>query len=313
MKWFTTALFLMLAPLQAAEYPWSNSAPAEITAAAITPDTVVDEIPCDWRPTLTPLITPLVENCVTAREAVLAISTGLGKATGAYYSKERSKHNMNVLETLREKKISCTGQSILLVCALRSVGIPARAVGVHTWNHLEGNHTWAEAWFDGAWHMIEMGERDFNTPWVLEYIGMLNPRHPFQRILAATPDGTATWWPGILAKKGNLVNFAAEDVTQRYMQLARRWYAQAGIPENSQRILIDIQPRPDNAPMVELVDENNQVISSGQLPTSRNDMRYFTRLTLPREGKHYLRVQGAAERTLILPTPAPVQISRIGL
>ena len=97
------------------------------------------------------------------------------------------------------------------------------------------------------------------------------------------------------------------------MQLARRWYAQAGIPENTQRILIDIQPRPDNAPMVELVDENNQVFSSGQLPTSRNDMRYFTRLTLPREGKHYLRVQGAAERTLILPTHAPVQIIRIGL
>lgn len=313
MKWLPAALFLMLTPLLAVEYPWSNTAPAAIAAAAIEPDTVVDEIPCDWRGVLTPMIAPLVKDCASAREAVLAVSTGLGKATGAYYSKERSKHNMNVLETLREKKISCTGQSILLVCALRSVGIPARAVGVHTWNHLEGNHTWAEAWFDGAWHMIEMGERDFNTPWVMEYIGMLNPRHPFQRILAATPQGSTTWWPGILAKKGNLVNFAAEDVTQRYMQIARRWYAQAGIPENTQRILIDIQPRPDNAPMVELVDENNQVISSGQLPTSRNDMRYFTRLTLPREGKHYLRVQGAAERALILPTPAPVQIIRIGL
>lgn len=311
MKWLPAVLFLMLTPLQANEYPWSNAAPAEITAAAVVPDTVVDEIPCDWRPVLTPLISPLVQDCTTAREAVLAISTSLGKATGAYYSKERSKHNMNVLETLREKKISCTGQSILLVCALRSVGIPARAVGVHTWNHIEGNHTWAEAWFDGAWHMIEMGEHDFNTPWVMEYIGMLNPRHPFQRILAAYPPGKTTWWPKKLANAGNLANFAAEDVTQRYMELARRWYATAGIPENTQRILIDLRPRQETAPVVELVNESNDIISSGQLPTTRDDMRYFTRLTLPREGNHYLRLQGTTERTLLLPTPEPVQIIRL--
>lgn len=311
MKWLPATLLLVLTPLQAVEYPWSNAAPAEIAAAAVTPDTVVDEIPCDWRPVLTPLVAPLVADCTTAREAVLAVSTGLGKATGAYYSRERSKHNMNVLETLREKKISCTGQSILLVCALRSVGIPARAVGVHTWNHIEGNHTWAEAWFDGSWHMIEMGENDFNTPWVMEYIGMLNPRHPFQRILAAYPPGKTTWWPKKLANAGNLTNFAAEDVTQRYMQLARRWYATTGIPENTQRILIDLRPRPEIAPVVELVNENNEVISSAQLPTTRNDMRYFTRLTLPREGKHYLRLKGTQARTLLHATPEPVQIIRL--
>ena len=311
MRWVPAALFLIISPLQAVEYPWSNAAPAEIAAAAITPDTVMDEIPCDWRAELAPLVAPLVKDCTTAREAVLAISTGLGKATGAYYSKERSKHNMNVLETLREKKISCTGQSILLVCALRSVGIPARAAGVHTWNHIQGNHTWAEAWFDGAWHMIEMGERDFNTPWVMEYIGMLAPRNPFQRILASTPDGQTTWWPHDFAGKEGLANFPAEDVTERYMQLSRRWYAKAGIPENTQRILIDLQPRPDKAAVVELVNESNDVISCGQLPTSRDDMRYFTRLSMPREGSHYIRLQGANERVRLLPTPSPVQIIRL--
>lgn len=313
MKWLPAVLFLMLTPLQAGEYPWSDAVPAEIAAASIIPDTVLDEIPCDWRPELTPLIKPLIKGCTTAREAVLAISTGLGNATGAYYSRERSKHNMNVLETLREKKISCTGQSILLVCALRSVGIPARAVGVHTWNHIEGNHTWAEAWFDGTWHMIEMGERDFNTPWVMEYIGMLNPRHPFQRILAASPSGKSTWWPKKLADSGNLTNFAAEDVTERYMQLARRWYATAGIPENTQRILIDLQPRPEIAPAVEIINENGEVISSGQLPTSRHDMRYMTRLTMPRTGNHYLRLTGSAERMPIRQTAAPAQILRVNL
>ncbi len=313
MKWFPVVLILMLTPLRSAEYPWSKDIPAEMAAASVSPDSVVDEIPCDWRSVLTPLIAPLVKDCSTAREAVLSISGGLGKVTGAYYSRERSKHNMNVLETLREKKISCTGQSILLVCALRSVGIPARAVGVHTWNHIEGNHTWAEAWFDGEWHMIEMGERDFNTPWVMEYIGMLNPRHPFQRILAASPSGQTTWWPKKIAHIKGLTNFAAEDVTSRYMQLARKWYAQSGIPENEQRLLIDLQPRPDIAPVVEIVNENNEVISSGKLPTSRDDMRYMTRLTMPRTGNHYLRLTGSAERTPIRQTAAPVQILKVNL
>lgn len=308
MKWLPAALFLVLSPLYAGEYPWSNTAPAEIAAAAITPDTVVDEIPCDWRPVLSPIVAPLVRSCTTAREAVLSISTGIGKATGAYYSKERRKHNMNVLETLREKKISCTGQSILLVCALRSVGIPARAVGVHTWNHIRGNHTWAEAWFDDAWHMIEMGEQDFNTPWVMEYIGMLNPRHPFQRILAATPSGNTTWWPERLASKGNLINFAAEDVTERYMNLSRQWYARAGIPENTQRLLIDLQPRPQIAPVVELVNEEGNVIDSGQLPTTRDDMRYMTRLLLPRTGRHFLRMAGSDAEHPIAPTSPPVRL-----
>lgn len=308
MKWLPAALFLMLAPLQAVEYPWSCEAPAEIAAASIAPDTVVDEIPCDWRPTLTPLVAPLVKDCTTAREAVLAIAAGIGKGTGAYYSRERSKHNMNVLETLREKKISCTGQSILLVCALRSVGIPARAVGVHTWNHIEGNHTWAEAWFDGAWHMIEMGERDFNTPWVMEYIGMLNPRHPYQRVLAVTPQGNTTWWPCEFAAKEGLANFPAEDVTERYMKLSRQWYSKAGIPENTQRILIDLQPRPDKAPVVELVNEDNKIISSAQLPTTRDDMRYMSRLLLPRTGRHFLRIAGTSIKLSISPTSPPVRI-----
>ena len=65
------AVFLLLAgSLFGADYPWMGKAPAEIAQASLQPDTVLDEIPCDWRPTLTPLISPLVQDCTTAREAV---------------------------------------------------------------------------------------------------------------------------------------------------------------------------------------------------------------------------------------------------
>lgn len=313
MRFIFTILFLLSATLYAAEYPWSNAAPEPIRTAAVLPDQVIDEEPCDWRPILNLIFPPMVKECRTAREAALHIASNIGAVTGAYYSKERRKHNMNALEALAEKKISCTGQSILLVCALRSVDIPARVAGVHTWNHIEGNHTWAEAWIDGEWHMIEFNERDFDTPWVMEYVGMLNPLNPFQRVRAIMPGGAVSWWPADFAEQKKLANFEAEDVTEHYLIKARKWYTNAGIPENTQRILIDLQPRRADAPVVEIVDEKNRIVSSGRLPTLRDDMRYLTRLNMPREGTHYLRLKGTEERSELIPSQAPVQILRIEL
>ena len=88
--------------------------------------------------------------------------------------------------SLQSGKVSCTGQSILLVCALRSVGIPARMAGVLTWNHVRGNHNWVEAWCDGEWKMLEYNEKDFNTPWVMSAISMLDPRKPENAIYATS-------------------------------------------------------------------------------------------------------------------------------
>lgn len=313
MRFILTVILLLSATLSAADFPWSHAAPEHIRKAALLPDQVINEKPCDWRPILNQIFPPLVKECRTAREAALHIAANIGNVTGAYYSKERRKHNMNALEALAEKKISCTGQSVLLVCALRSVDIPARAVGVHTWNHIQGNHTWAEAWIDGEWHMIEFNERDFDTPWVMEYVGMLNPLNPFQRVRAIMPGGAVTWWPREFAEQKKLPNFEAEDVTEHYLVKARKWYTHAGIPENSQRILIDLQPRLADSPVVEIVDEMNRVVSSGRLPTLRDDMRYLTRLNMPREGTHYLRLEGAEERAELIPSQAPVQILRLEL
>lgn len=311
MKRLLTALLILTGAATAGDFPWSDAPPADIIRHSVQPDQVMDEVPCNWRPVITPIMAPEARKCSSAREAVLRIASNIGKLTGAYYSQERRKHNMNALEALEEKKISCTGQSILLVCALRAVDIPARAVGVHTWNHLEGNHTWAEAWFDGAWHMIEFNEKDFNTPWVMEYVGLLNPKHPHQRIRAVTPGGNTTWWSPLEVLLGKRQNFRAEDVTERYQELSREWYAEEGLPECTQRILIDLQPRTEKGILAEILNEKGQVISSGKLPTSRDDMRYFTRLTMPREGKHYLRLFGSPALTFLPSTAAPVQVLRL--
>lgn len=307
MKQLLPFLFLFAWPAVAEVGAWGQDIPAAVATASLLPDTVLDEEPCDWRAILTPIVAPLVRDCASAREAVLKISTQLGKATGVYYSTQRRKHNMNVLEALAEKKVSCTGQSILLVCALRAVGIPARAAGILTWNHLQGNHTWAEAWFDGQWHMIELNESDFNTPWVMENIGMLDARIPLQRIKAATPQGVDTWYPADLPFPA----MKAEDVTERYLQLAKEWYARHGHPAEHQRLLVDLQPRSNSPLQVMIVNESGTVLSSAQLPLSTDDVRYMTRLSLPRQGKYHLQISGSDSRIPLECTPAPVQVLRL--
>lgn len=311
MKNLAVVLLFLFSPVLARDFPWSNGVPASIREASVLPDRVLDEAPCNWRPVLTPIVRPMVSQCTTAAEAVRRLASGLSSRTGVHYSTARRKHNMNALEALEEKKVSCTGQSILLVCALRAVDIPARAVGVLTWNHIEGNHTWVEAWFDGQWHMIEFNEQDFNTPWVMENIGMLDTRHPLQRIRAATPTGSTSWVPDSNIRIFNNMMIPAEDVTDRYLELARRWYERSGVPADTQRLLIDARPRRLSPPQVELANEQGKVIGSATLPSTRDDMRYFARLSLPRQGSYTLRVQGESETLRIQATHAPVRILRL--
>lgn len=304
-------LLICALPLAAAEFPWSQGVPEALVQESVQPDRVAQEAPCDWRPVLTPTAEALVQDCGSAREAVLALATGLPKATGVHYSPERRKPAMNVAEALAEKKVSCTGQSILLVCALRAVGIPARMVGLLTWNHVPGNHSWVEAWFEGEWHMIEYAERDFNTPWVMENIGMLDPQDPLQRILALTPAGDTLFLPAYAMNQQKL---PAEDVTERYADLSRAWYARAGVVySDEQRLMVDCTTRPKEPLKVRVETEDGQPISEDVLPTLQDDVRRLARLSLPREGCYYLCLEGSDERRPLKATSAPVQILRLSL
>ncbi len=287
--------------------PWEQlSLPPEVVQSALIPDKVFCESPCDWRKTVGGLFRPLVRDCADAREAVLKIAANMTAVTGVYYSMERRKPNMNALEALAEKKVSCTGQSILLVCALRSVGIPARVAWVMTWNHVPGNHTWAEAWVDGQWRMIEFNEKDFNTPWVMESIGMLNPELPEQRVYAAGVNAEFAVRPLHLSADSPI---PVEDVTDRYLTLSLQWYAKSGLATDYRRLLVDVSPRSSNKELIEILDEKGVVISRAFLPTVRDDVRRFASLNVPREGRYFLQTPFGKQE--IASSSQPVNIIRL--
>jgi transglutaminase-like putative cysteine protease len=73
---------------------------------------------------------------------------------------------------------SCTGLSVFLVSALRSMGLPARVAGTPHWNLGPsvcpqgdqspdcGNHDWVEAWAHDGWAFVdEAGNTVLNTSW----------------------------------------------------------------------------------------------------------------------------------------------------
>lgn len=307
-RWFACLVWGTLPLVAAADFPWEQESclPPAVVESALRPDWVFCETPCDWRPSLSAIFRPLVSDCRSSGEAVLKIASQMTAVTGVFYSTERRIPNMNALEALREKKVSCTGQSILLVCALRSVGIPARVVWVMTWNHIPGNHTWVEAWVDGAWQMIEFNEKNFNTPWVMESIGMLNPTLPSQRIYAVAGGEAASDLPLQVSVGGAL---RKEDVTERYLALAREWYAQSGSGADTLRVMVDVFPRASLPERVELLDSQGNVVSHALLPTIREDIRKFASLCMPRSGRHFLRSPFGIQEVNI--TEQPVSIIRL--
>ena len=60
----------------------------------------------------------------------------------------------SALEIYRSGVGRCGEETVFVINALRSAGIPARQVHVPRWSHRDGNHAWVEAWCDGDWHYI---------------------------------------------------------------------------------------------------------------------------------------------------------------
>lgn len=303
-------------------FAWSENLPDSLFLNDVAPYAILGEARGDWRTPLAALYAPAVANCRTAREAVWRIVSHMSRDTGVAYSRERRRAVMSPLEALSEKKVSCTGQSILVACALRSVGIPARVAGIASWNHIRGNHTWAEAWYEGEWHMIEFNEKAENTPWVMEGIGMLDPRQPSQRIIASSwqpGPGTATF-PPIERQKGH-EPVPGVDVTPRYMQLARAWYENSGLPDGSLRLFIEstggaLQRR---IPLhIVLLGPDGSIADEGDSPGEEDDMRYYLRLTAPCRSGYTLQARGTKNGPVLAtasvePGDAPSQVIRLSI
>ena len=149
-----------------AERPWHSHVPKRVFLQYVLPYANLDEARGNWRERLMPVCQPLVSHCTSAGAAALALNKAIFPLFHvSYNAQKRPIPNESPSQSISSHYDSCTGLSILLVDACRSVGVPARIVGTPMWavhrgdanGNNAGNHTWVEIW-DGQWHVLGASE-----------------------------------------------------------------------------------------------------------------------------------------------------------
>lgn len=138
--------------------PWHALVPEAIFLDAILPYASVSETRERWRTPLRERTLPRIEGLACPAEAAARINATLFGDLGVRYSTQRRRADASPSESIESGLASCTGLSILLVNACRSVGIPARLVGTPLWRDGSGNHSWVEIWDGSRWRFTGAAE-----------------------------------------------------------------------------------------------------------------------------------------------------------
>lgn len=201
-----------------AEFPWAKALPDSIFLNEVLPYASVDEVRDAWRKDFYERFAPRVRGCKSLREALDTVNAIIPQVVGVEYNTLREKTNQSPSESMRQGMASCTGLSILLVDALRSVGIPARFAGTAAWHDNRGNHSWTEVWLDGTWHSTEYYlPPALDGAWFMADAGQSTPGDRIHGIYAVSFRPTGDWFPMVWNEESRDVH--AVDVSQRYIDL----------------------------------------------------------------------------------------------
>ncbi len=213
--------------------PWAEQVPEDVFLDAILPYANLTETREAWRADLRERCLPLVDGCTSPADAAQRINQKLFAALGVRYSTERRRADQSPSETIAQGLASCSGLSILLVDACRSVGVPARIAGIPEWPNKPGNHTWVEVWDGERWHFTGAAEYDpkgLDHAWFVGDAALATNDDPRHAIWAVVWRNTGSTFP--IAWDDDAVVHAV-DVTDRY---AKPRQAAAAV-----RLMIDVR------------------------------------------------------------------------
>ena len=194
--------------------PWNIS--DQLFFNNVLPYANIDEPRDPWREEFFELCQPIVANCKTPGEAAQKINATLFGQLSVKYSTARKRANQSPKESIEQGLASCTGLSIILADACRSVGVPARLAGIPSWKNKKGNHTWVEVWDDG-WQFTGAAEpnpQGLNRTWFQGDAALADPNSKLHSIYAASFQRTDTAFPMVWSPEKRVF---AENVTYRYI------------------------------------------------------------------------------------------------
>jgi len=198
--------------------PWGATTPEDIFLNYVLPYSAIGEDVDDFRADFRARFLPVIEGIQKSGDAAHKINTVLWKMLDVVYSPKRDKPDQSPYHSMRIKMASCTGLSILLIDACRSVGIPARFVGC-LWTNNTGNHSWVEVWQEGQWyHLGAFDGEGLNKAWFNKDVVNNIPRDPKYAIFAyAWLPTEENLWRSMTS--GRQTPRPVLDVTQRYLDL----------------------------------------------------------------------------------------------
>ncbi len=213
------------------EVPWLKSVPEDVFDDAVLPHACVSEPRDSMRSVFHDRYLALSQSAHSPGEAALALNKTLFKDYKVVYDTKRLRTDQSPKETIAQGIATCTGLSIMLVDACRSIGIPARIAGIHSWPGRGGNHTWVEIW-DGGWHFVGAAEPDpqgLDHAWFAADAAKAIKDRPLNAVYAVTYRQTGDHFP---AAWDDDATFNGVNVTDRY--------AKATAATASTRLMVDV-------------------------------------------------------------------------
>ena len=194
--------------------PWKI--PDDVFLNDVLPYANIDEPRDAWRENFAQLCRPMIKGCKTPGEAAQRLNETIFKELGVKYSTARKRANQSPQESIDQGLASCTGLSIILTDACRSVGVPARLAGIPSWKNKRGNHTWVEVW-DNDWHFTgaaEPSDQGLDHAWFQSDAALADPNSKVHSIYAVSFRQTQINFPMVWSPKTKVW---AENVTGRYV------------------------------------------------------------------------------------------------
>ena len=216
--------------------PWGKSVPEEIFLDAVLPYSVINERRDDWRGDFRERFASIVKDATTPAEAAAMLNNKVFPMVGVKYSTQRPKADQSGLESIDAGMASCTGLSVLLIEACRSVGVPARFVGVPLWSDGSGNHSWVEIWDDGTWRFTGAAEptgMDLDRGWFAGRARGAVRDDPRRAVWATTWNESPAHFPMV---------WAGDDTSVRAVNVSDRYTADpVEIPEGHGRLYVRLR------------------------------------------------------------------------
>jgi hypothetical protein len=200
-----------------AAFSWAADIPDSIFFNEVLPYASLNERRDNWREDFFNRFSKYVKGTPNLETAIDSVNAHIRDEVMVDYNTNREKPDQSPYESMEQKMASCSGLSILLTDAFRSVGIPSRIAGTPNWHDNRGNHNWCEVWIGGEWYFTEYYPSGLNQSWFLADAGKANADEPDHAIYASSYKTTGLPFPLVWDEAISWV--PAVNVTPRYVDI----------------------------------------------------------------------------------------------